>query len=747
MARLPSDSDLGQMPGAGYQRPIAVVDNTPITKGIQDVGKGVSDLAGGINVAVKEVKRVGDATDEARATSNYLSGRVKRDAELADLTDEDAIEGHKKTYTDNLDVSAAMIRDPAKRELFRLRYQPNVEQANVAVDKHWEKIDTDRTLASTNESLDNIVKTAPKVSEELRSAALKTINTTIDGLVEAQKITAVQGQKLKKDWAEKYGEAAVGSLPPSQRIAALAMPGNLSGSETDRTMQILRAREGFRSTTYWDVNHHRVGYGSDTITMPDGSVRTVQQGDSVTQADAERDLARRSNDSLAQVRAAIGDEAYGKLSANARAALGSVTYNYGSVPGRVIEAAKSGDGAQLADAIERLQGDNNGVNRQRRLVEAAIARGGNVPGSSVAAIIPEDRRKDIINGANREMNLQSQQEQLAVANERATVKSMMEDDQKSLITDGKPLAELTPERVGKALGPVAQEQFLRTRQNSQDYYDVTREAHTVPSSELLNRVETMKPVPGTAGYADRLSYYETAKKYAAQIIKQRESDPAAAVDKFPDVTAARSGIDLNNPETVATLAKARMRAQEVIGIPESARMPVTKQEAVAIGKPILNAPEGSETLAAIRQVLPFLDKAYGKDADKVLEFALTESNLDNKVAKQAHNMMRKLQRGEPLTPSDAQALQTEQTNAAQKQAAGPMQRSGVDYDPNTGEAYQPEGPKQTRTIPAAAIAELRRNPQAIDAFIQKYGTDDYGRDAAKKAAEALGIRVQQKQAQ
>lgn len=735
MAKLPSDESLGQMPGAAYSRPIATVDYSPETTGISNLGKGIEGLGGGIVTYAKEADRKAGVLDEARATSAYMTGKVKRDAELADLTDENAIEGHKKLYDENLNAAAAMIRDPQRREQFMLRYKPELARSHVSADNHWNKIDTDRTVAGMNESLDGIVQAAPKADEATRAQALKTVNKTIDDMVENQYITAVQGQALKKTWAQKYGEAAIGALPPSQRVAALAMPRDLSGSDVDRAMAILRDKEGFRSSTYWDVNHHRLGYGSDTITLPDGSVRTVRQGDSVTREDAERDLRRRTNDSLAQVRAAIGDEAFNKLSSNARAALASVAYNYGSLPSRVIPAAKSGDVNEVADAIERLQGDNNGVNRQRRLVEAAIARNGNVPGASVAGVIPENRRIDIINGANREMNLQQQQENLAAATEKATVNQLIQDDHSSILNTGTPMPDLTPERVGAALGPAKQQEFLQNREQAQRYHDATRDWSSIPASEIQARVETLKPAGGSAGFATQQKYYESAQKAAQTIIKAREADPAAAVNTFDEVKKAAQGVNANDPATVAALARARLKAQEVIGIPAANRMPITKQEAAALGKPIFNAPEGSATLDAIKTVLPFIDKAYGPYADKVLEFALTEAGLDDKVAKQAHSMMRKLQRGEPLTLADATEMQRAQTNAAQKEAAG-------GFDPFSGDVYSvPEKTPQVRTIPPSAITALRQNPAMIGDFMRKYGGDAYGQGAAAKAAEALGIKV------
>jgi GH24 family phage-related lysozyme (muramidase) len=138
----------------------------------------------------------------------------------------------------------------------------------------------------------------------------------------------------------------------------------------DPAIPLIQGFEGYRSDPYWDVNHHRAGYGSDTVTMPDGTVKEVQPGMSVTQEDAQRDLTRRVGDYQSKIKDSIGEEAWNKLTPQARASLTSVAYNYGHLPYRVQTAAASGDLGSLASAISGLSADNNGVNAKRRQAEA-----------------------------------------------------------------------------------------------------------------------------------------------------------------------------------------------------------------------------------------------------------------------------------------------------------------------------------------------------------------------------------------
>ncbi len=139
---------------------------------------------------------------------------------------------------------------------------------------------------------------------------------------------------------------------------------------------VIKGFEGFSTTPYWDVNANRAGFGSDTITEADGTVRKVQPGDKVTREDAERDLARRlDTEFIPSIMKEVGVTAWGALDARTQAALASVTYNYGNLPNKVAAAVRTGDTAAIADAVEALGTDNNGVNANRRAEEAAIIRG------------------------------------------------------------------------------------------------------------------------------------------------------------------------------------------------------------------------------------------------------------------------------------------------------------------------------------------------------------------------------------
>jgi GH24 family phage-related lysozyme (muramidase) len=182
---------------------------------------------------------------------------------------------------------------------------------------------------------------------------------------------------------EVPGAAAPGAAPAAPAAAPRAEGPAMTPGQT-AAADFLRRREGFRDTPYYDVNAYRAGYGSDTMTMADGTVVPVRQGMTVSREDAERDLSRRIPEFERRVVSAVGQDQYAALPPNAQAALISIAYNYGTLPGSIRAAARSGDTAALAQAVAGLVGDNQGVNAGRRREEAAMIAGAAAPNAMAA---------------------------------------------------------------------------------------------------------------------------------------------------------------------------------------------------------------------------------------------------------------------------------------------------------------------------------------------------------------------------
>jgi GH24 family phage-related lysozyme (muramidase) len=145
-------------------------------------------------------------------------------------------------------------------------------------------------------------------------------------------------------------------------------------SDADAAYQVLHPERWSSSTTwfagraYWDVNAWRLGYGSDT----EGPDQVhVTEGMETTKARALQNLALRVPQFQTEAvygKTGMGPDTWGKLTENQRTAITSLVYNYGRLPIIVTPS----DPEKTATAIRALQNANGGVNRKRRIAEAAF---------------------------------------------------------------------------------------------------------------------------------------------------------------------------------------------------------------------------------------------------------------------------------------------------------------------------------------------------------------------------------------
>lgn len=129
----------------------------------------------------------------------------------------------------------------------------------------------------------------------------------------------------------------------------------------DKAAIFISSEEGFISKPMYDVNHWRVGFGSDTITFPDGSYREVRETDRVTREQAQMDLTRRiDQEKIPLLRTQIGQDAFNGLGWPALVGLLSLSYNYGKITHpSIITAAKSKNPNYLADTVVSATYDDN----------------------------------------------------------------------------------------------------------------------------------------------------------------------------------------------------------------------------------------------------------------------------------------------------------------------------------------------------------------------------------------------------
>ena len=199
--------------------------------------------------------------------------------------------------------------------------------------------------------------------------AFEPIQNSINAIKEKLKeITGLEldlGKSLDSLPSEFGGSS---SAPPGAQPSA----SGLTGTSVERAVSLIKGKEGFEATPYWDVNAYRAGYGSDTYTTASGEVKQVKQGEKVSREDAERDIQRRTRIFMDRAKNQVGASLWDSLPSDVHAALTSIAYNYGSLPDSLVDAIKNsgGDLEKIAKGVEYLKTDDGGIRASRRQSEA-----------------------------------------------------------------------------------------------------------------------------------------------------------------------------------------------------------------------------------------------------------------------------------------------------------------------------------------------------------------------------------------
>lgn len=385
-----------------------------IGRGMQGLGQGASNLG----VAVSQVQALDDkmrAKEADNKFADWARNRMFGEGGFMTLEGRNAVDGRKqfeeeaeqkrKEFGSGLSAGAARDYQSASTARIQSIYQQSIVHTAQARKSWFNDASAARVETFANDALvsfdkpDLLTKNIAAGQAEIRERGAMmgwdadTLNKResefVSGVHKNVTLRIAQTDPLA---AEKYMNERKGQITGAHmyelehglkteikqeksKRAASDFFTQSSQAGNGSVFGMISGFEGFRSSTYWDVNHHRVGYGSDTITKEDGSVVTVQQGMTVTQADAARDLNRRIAQSQIGIARTVGEDKFNALSAPAKAAVTSVAYNYGTLPDTVANAIRTGGPAEIATAIRGLAGHNEGVNAGRRNKEADAVLG------------------------------------------------------------------------------------------------------------------------------------------------------------------------------------------------------------------------------------------------------------------------------------------------------------------------------------------------------------------------------------
>lgn len=296
------------------------------------------------------------------------------------------------------EVDRIATADPKLNRTIALQFQEVADKASIAEEAFARAEAKLRVIQGTatesDEALLGLAKAAEKVQEALNPESSEKFTASIRELASLVPELADDMRQLKEiDALEKLYLDAVnlartmGQVNQATELYGRALDA-IKNKDINKVLEgygaggatssdLIKKFEGFRADPYWDVNAFRVGYGSDTVTLSDGTIRRVTEGMRVSVADANRDLARRIGEFQDTIKSEIGADRFAAFSPEQQAALTSIAYNYGNLSRTgELQAFKTGTVDEIVEAIRRLASQDGGVNAGRRNQEADIFAGG-----------------------------------------------------------------------------------------------------------------------------------------------------------------------------------------------------------------------------------------------------------------------------------------------------------------------------------------------------------------------------------
>lgn len=334
-------------------------------------------------------------------------------------------------------------------------------------------------------------------------------------------------------------------------------------------------------------------------------------------------------------------------------------------------------------------------------------------------------------------------------------KQFVDSDVQSTLVTGQGVQNFDAARVSNALGPVEYAKYAASKRNAYNTWRNSHDMWSLPDEEIDRRLAEVEPRGGEPDYAERMTVYNNVRERAQAVREQRVADPAASVDADQNVRAARAALNPKNPDSMKALGAARMAAQQVAGVPEDNRSPITKEEALKLTQPLRYMLPGDEK-DTLTEIATNFQKLFGENADVAFAYALRANKVQAQTAQVAARVVKKLGLGQDVTPEDSHALSTAGELGASERAmqgngaGGPspqvdmpsfagmgMGDPTVPYIPMQGvpigAANQEE--KRGQNIPAGAIRMLRQKPDLANQFDSKFG-----KGSAQKILEAYPVR-------
>lgn len=752
-----------RMPGSiGLQDPNAVRavpgrQQNNIGAAIADVGQTVfnADLA-----ARRRKQEEEDALDLARARATFSTRMLQEKNGYTIDQDPDYSRWGKKFDANSKKIQASaaeLIRNPKIRERFTLETVDDITSGGLDIGNRARGIDRDKTVTEAITGLDDTVALAATADDETANRALERVNDSLAHLRETGLIDPAKEVELRQQYTKRY--AAVRIQRDIQADPANTYR-NLRGDPGEVYYSKLRVKESgsddaAKADTSSALGRYQFLKGTwDEVRAKHPELNLTADGRTDPQQQ-ERAIRAFTQDNIEVLKAA------GVRVTEATLYMAHFLGAQGAID--MVNADPNANAAQLfpkaASANQSVFFTEDGVARTVGEVFALQTKrfsdqGG--PAPDYYRFVDGDDRMRYASAAEGEWAAREKEKTEAAAFTKYQLRQSLADDVAQVEQTGRG-QDIDPKTVVDTLGDVDAAKWMDDRQTALDTFKAVGAMESMSMEEIDAHLDELEPREGADNYARAQKVYEKAERRAEKLRKLRIEDPAKAVEDSPIVRRAAEGYDPANPESVQAMARARIAAQQAVGIPAAMQQPVTMAEAKQLIAPIeriidmqdaqivslvgkSNDPAERRRIAKqvraeseeqIRATVDQIEKTYGPLAPQVLSFAIAESVRDKEIGDLAAGVLRKIVKGEKPTPAELSGIENAaDASVAEKAASGtlpkPEKRPAVQTPVASRETDIPEGKKPDKFGPFPeptqdAVSLLIRNPELASRFDALYG--------------------------
>lgn len=728
MPRLVDYTALGQRETGRSGRPVASLD----LSGAQNAFAGIGNSISNVGDRVQALANQRESDDTRISTSTATANLLKRQNEFLDnvRNNPDDYPNWEKQYEQHIktaqEESAGLIKDPRQRQLWQAQQLPQIEGWKSGIKKQAFDRQRDAFMAQTEKDISTLrdISLDPNTSEADKATNIRTAADMIEDSRRRGFITDQQAEEWGKKWQEGYALKRLEMMPAKERMTALA--GVRHG-----TPQLAGAIKAAAK----ELGIDPVDLGTVISYETGGTLDPWQKGP-ITQWGQHRGLIQWGEPQQKKYGVYEGMPVEDQLKAvvaymrdaGVKPGMGLMdvysAVNAGSV-GR-YNASDAGNGGAPGTVADKV---NNQMAGHRRKA-AALLGGQSV--DPVAERIPPDQRQRMYERAKAE-NERDQE------SEKITVGQLIRDDHQSLSATGAGVKGLTYDRIKDAISKDEADKWQIGRTIAKQTFDNTQGMDEMTDDQIRSHAEKFRPTEKDAGegFGIKAKVYEAVQTKAQDLLSKRAEDPAASVDNSAPVRAARNALAGDNSlANREALISARLRQQQLLGVPAYNQSPITVEEAKSYAAKMRPLARGQADVAdqdkVIQGIVNEIEQNYGSHAQEVLKRVLYQVTLKKDAAEvlaTAIGRMQKTDAGPLVTTEENKKLEQGDQARSIAQMAGVNPFSSSARNPSPSDAPK-EQPKQTYPAPSLkALQLLESDPQKyLPHYIQKYGPNSIPRN-------------------